>query len=630
MRPVFQSILLVFAFVTPAVSQSKVDSLLTLLPQRIGSDRIQVLTALCHELAFVNADSARMFGSEAASLMTDKSSAEYAEVLGSLAITYELQSNYEEALKYNQQALRIYSDAGDSLHMADMLNNIGMIYDEQGKYKDAISYYDQANSIYQEKGNAEKIALVALNLGVVYKGIGDYESSIANYRHALEMFSRLGNDHGVAVCNVNLGSVYLSLSKYDSALAYSLNARRMFDATGYVRFGAVATGNAGIALGKLGDSQRGVEYLKKAIELHKKNNAAKELSYCYLKLAELYADINESANALNYANKALDASLGAGVLQQVSDTHRLLALLYASQGDFRKAFEAHRAYAETKDSLYHHDKIKYVREFQVEYDTQKKERELAEARMKLTAQELRVQERNNQLILAGTTIVLIAVGGIILYRHQRTRQQRLELKAQLAEARTYNAIQEERLRISQELHDNIGSQLTFVNSSIETFKRVGNDERLTEIQKLTSSAVQELRKTVWLINKQSASVEEVVIKLREYFPSYSEPQIQFSAYGELDAEIPSSIANHMFRIVQEAVNNAIKHAKATHIQVKLAILNRCLSLTVSDNGIGFDPDAPSSGFGLRSIERRAKAVNGSIAIHSRPLETTISLSIPLV
>src|SRR5690606_21801247 len=180
--------------------------------------------------------------------------------------------------------------------------------------------------------------------------------------------------------------------------------------------------------------------------------ATKELSYCYLKLAELYTDDNKPKNALPYAELALKTSETAGVLQQVSDTQKLLARLYALHGDYRNAYNAHVAYTVTKDSLYQRDKIKYIQEFQVRYETERKERELIEAHMQITSHELMVQERNNQLILTGSTLVLIIITSLIYYRHQRSNQQRLELKAQLAEARTHNALQEERLRISQELH----------------------------------------------------------------------------------------------------------------------------------------------------------------------------------
>lgn len=628
MRSFFLSIIFVSGFFSCGWSQHKVDSLLHILPKAKDQKRIEVLTLLCYELAYVNADSARDFGLQAADLITDKSSVLYAEVLHNLAITHQVQSNYAEALRYDEQALQVYQSVNDSLRVANTINNMGLIYDEQGRYKEAIDYYRKAYEIYKERNDNDKIAVVALNLGVVYKGIGDFENSILNYTSALAMFSRLKHAYGIGVCHVNMGSVFLSLPQYDSALKHSLLAEKMFHDLTYKRFEAVAIGNAGIAYGKLNQQKKGIAYLEQAIALHEANSTRKELSFCYLKLAELYVEYKQYNQALSYALKALAGSLDAGVLQQVADTHKLLAALYTRQGNYRSALASQQAYAQVHDSLFQLEKLKHVREFQIQYETERKERELAEANVKITLQELKVQERNNQLILATAVVIFIAIGGLIVYRNQHMKQQGLQLKAELAEARTINAIQDERLRISQELHDNIGSQLTFVNASIETLEKSGNDNRFSDIKKLTTSAIHELRKTVWLINKQSATVDEFVIKLREYIPASSTPPVKVSTSGNMQIEIQANMANHVFRIVQEAVNNAIKHAQATQIQVLLTVSEKAFKVEIIDNGIGFDPTATTSGFGLRNIEKRIKMIYGTISIQSKPSETVLTLSIP--
>lgn len=610
-------------------AQSSVDSLLQKLPTAQGEKRIEILLLLCDELSYVDADSARNFGLQASSLIEDKTSVQYAQALYQIAITHQVQSNYNEALRYDAEALQIFKALNDDLKEADILNNIGLIYDEQGMYKEAIDYYRQAYQIYKQSNKDEKMAVVALNLGVVFKGISDYENSLVNYKNAQSIFSILDNQYGVAVCNVNMGSVFLATFAYDSALKYSLLAEEMFRALHYKRFEAVAIGNAGIAFGKLNQKERGIEYLNRAIALHQQNSTRKELSYCYLKLAELYVERGQPDQGLSYAKMALEYSKAAGVLQQVADTHKLLATIYSKTNRYREAFAAEQSFAAAHDSLFQLDKVKYVREFQVKYETEKKERELAEANVKITAQELKVQERNNQLTMAAAVILFIAVGALVIFRNQQVKQQRLRLKAQLAEAQTLNAIQDERLRISQELHDNIGSQLTFVKASLEALEKTGLDNQFTDIKKLTASAIQELRKTVWLINKQSATVEEFTIKLREYIPENSIPPISITSEGSLDTEIQSNVANQLFRVIQEAVNNVIKHANATIIQADITVTPTQLSMRITDNGIGFDTTIPTHGFGLRNIQKRIKSVNGTVTIQSKPKETTVTITIPL-
>ncbi len=629
MRFIHFIVLLAMLSATSVEAQHKADSLLKLLPAAKEQRQIEILTLLSYELAYVNADSARDFGLQAAGLIADRSSVLYAEVLHNLAITHQVQSNYTEALRYDEQALDIYRSASDSLRIANTLNNIALIYDEQGRYKEAIDYYRKAYEIYKHRSDDEKIAVVALNLGVVYKGIGDYGNSILNYRGALGTFKLLDHDYGVAVCYVNIGSIFLSLPQYDSALKYSLLAEEMFHMLTFTRFEAVATGNAGIAYGKLGRPQEGMRYLEKAIALHKANDTRKELSFCYLKMAELYFDIKEYGRALPYAQQALEASINAGVLQQVADTHKLLAALYAEQGSYRNALASQQAYTQVHDSLFQIEKMKHVREFQVQYETEKKERELAETTAKLAIGELEIQQGRIRLVIAAGVILLIAIAGVVVYRAQRGKQQRLQFKAELAEAKARNAIQAERLRISQELHDNIGAQLTFLGASIESFGKAVTDPRLDEIRKLNTATIQELRKTVWLINRPSATLEEFVIKLREYMPSNTTPSLHLSAIGNLTVPIQATTANELFRIIQEGVNNAIKHAQASQIVVALVADDDALTVQIKDDGVGFDVHSSSSGFGLRNIERRIRSVSGTVTIHSGPTETSITVSIPI-
>ncbi|HET9055177.1 MAG TPA: ATP-binding protein, partial [Cyclobacteriaceae bacterium] len=155
------------------------------------------------------------------------------------------------------------------------------------------------------------------------------------------------------------------------------------------------------------------------------------------------------------------------------------------------------------------------------------------------------------------------------------------------------------------------------------------DNRLNEIKKLTTATIHELRKTVWLINKQSATVEEFVIKLREYIPAATTPALQLTATGNLQILIPSVKANELFRIIQEAVNNAIKHAEATQLQIALHVTDRVLSVKIIDDGVGFDTQSPTGGFGLRNINKRIKSVNGTVSINSTPAGTTLQLFIPV-
>ncbi|TXH30884.1 MAG: tetratricopeptide repeat protein [Cyclobacteriaceae bacterium] len=621
--------LLILCFNLSAIAQENIDSLKQVVQSSSGEEKIKTLNALCYAYAYMQADSARAYGMQALSLQGETDTELLAETLHYLAITYQVQSRYSEALAHDEHSLQIRTRLKDSLGMANTINNIAVIYDEQGRYRDAVQAYLKAYELYKRHGSEIKLALVNVNLGVVFKGIGEHQNSINNYKEALKKFVSLKRDYETAVCHVNLGSVFIAMQHYDSALYYSLQAEKLFQQLGYVRFEAVATGNAGIAHGKLGHTAEAISFLQRAIKNHRANNNRKELAYCYLKLAEVYMGSQQNPAAITASQQALQTAQDAEALQQQADASLLLANLYQKVGNFKEAFTYQSNHLRLRDSLFQTEKVKQVRKLQIQYDTEKKERELAESKASLAQGELEIRKRDNQLFLILSGVVALLLFGFILYRNARERQQQLILKAELAEARTQNALQEERLRISQELHDNIGSQLTFVNASIGALLNEADNSRLNDVKKLTGETIRELRKTVWLMNHQSTTLEEFVIKLRDYILTGSQIPIAITVRANSQQVITAQVANHLFRIVQESVNNTHKHAEATQITITIDLPSaEQLSVTIADNGKGFNTNSTQGGFGLAGMQKRVSGLGGKLSIQSQA-GTTITAQLPL-
>ncbi|MDN4166481.1 tetratricopeptide repeat protein [Cytophagales bacterium LB-30] len=608
-----------------AWAQSEVDSLLKQLPQAQENQRIEVLSALTEALAYRNADSARMFGLEALEMVPSEDAVQRYELLHNIAITYQVQSRYEEALQYSEESLRLAESFPDSIEKANIINNIGLIYDEQGLYEEAVRYYQHALALYQAADKPDKVALVNVNLGVVYKALGDYEESIRNYQDALKIFKKMDDTYLVAVCEVNLGSVYLFVYQYDSALQYGQLAAEKFQSLGYLRFEAVAIGNVGIAYAKLQQNDLAKTYLTKAIALHEQNANTKELAFCKLKLAEVYEVEGNYEQALRKAMEASALAEQAQAMQQIADAHALLARLYQAQGDYVKAFAYLQSYQAVHDTLFERNSLSEIRKFQIQYETEKKERALATSKAELAEKELEIQQSNTRLIVLGAALLLVLMLGLGFYRNQKMRQAQLEqeniLKEQLAKAEAQNALQQERLRISRDLHDNIGSQLTFINASMESLSKQVADPSVSEVKHLTLETIKELRKTVWLINKQSVSWEEFVIKLRDYLKpvAATATQLEVKVNGGLSGMLEAQEANQLFRLLQEAVNNALKHAQASEIEVAFEAGESGMSVSVKDNGQGFDPQqVAQKSMGLQSMEARANSLQAQWFLHSEP------------
>jgi signal transduction histidine kinase len=612
------------------VAQDAIDSLKNRLASTSGKARIEILSNLSSEYAYVNADTARKYGLQALAMLNDEPVHLRAVTLHHLAITHQVQSDYTQALAYDAEALTIAEHLRDTLFRANLLNNIGILYDEQGQYKTALDYYLQADAIYSEKKQSDKLALVKVNLGVVYKGLRDFEQSARHYRQAERQFTELGNDYGAAVCHVNMGSVFLAMHAYDSALKYSLLAEREFAKLKFVRFEAVAIGNAGVAFGHLGDEKTGMAYLQRAVDMHTQNNNVKEWSFCLQKLAELYAQQGKAAQALPLAELALAKANEARVWQQQADAHDLLARLHVRMGNYQKAYAARQAHLQVRDSLFERERMQQIRDLHVRYETAEKERALAESRVTLAERELKIRQQNSQLAAVAMALLVVVGGALLVVRYYAIRQQRLALKAALAEAKTQNALHQERIRISHELHDNIGSHLTFVNASVAALRKENDSQRLGDIQQLTADAIRELRKTVWLMHRENATAEEFVIKLRDYLPALPVPRIHVSLTGPTHQLLPSRLADQLFRFIQEGVTNAIKHAQANEIKVRLTVSEKEMTAEVTDDGHGFDSALPAVGIGLQTMRTRVESEGGSLVLSTaRNSGTRITAHFPL-
>lgn len=533
-------------------------------------------------------DSAAYFLEQAKDVLKNTDAIAFANACNALGNVYVASGKAERGVASLVEGLRALERKPDKAIEFKLYTNITWAYLELKRYRDCITSGLSAIAGLGDEYDLYRVYILN-NIAVSYGALGQIDSASYFVKQSIPLAVKVHDLLAAANAHFILGTIYANANEYGKAIA---------------------------------------EYLKARPYREKLGNPLYLVSDLYT-ISELYCKMGEYEKGIRTGQEALRIASENNLRLKLGETYLALAKNFEGKRDYKNSSEYYRLWAIAKDSVYTHANADAIARMQTQYETEKKIRELAEANVKLTSQELKVQERSNQLVIAGAVILCIAAGGLVVYRNQTIKQQRLQLKAQLAEAQSRNAIQEERLRISQELHDNIGSQLTFVRASIDVLEKSVPDHRVADIKELTAAAIQELRKTVWLINKQSATVEEFQIKLREYIPANSKPPIQLSASGDLQFEIPAVIANQLFRVVQEAVNNSVKHAQATQIHVKLAVTNSVMSVQIIDDGVGFETNSPTAGFGLRNIEKRIKSVNGTVTIRSNPTETSIALAIPL-
>ncbi len=236
------------------------------------------------------------------------------------------------------------------------------------------------------------------------------------------------------------------------------------------------------------------------------------------------------------------------------------------------------------------------------------------------------------ILLLVWTSVLDSLVVVTVVHLDRTREQHLRDLVQLQAQRRQEALAAERTRIAREMHDGLGSGLSSAILQLE-YLLAGSGppprEELEELRSTLQEAMDELRSAVSLMRRDL----ELGSTLAEYGRSWSERThipFQLKTPDHFPEPAPET-AWCLFRIFQEALSNAARHAGPTRVEVRLAWEADGLVLEVSDDGKGFDPTVrPEGHYGLRNMEQRAEACKGRLTIVSAPGQgTTVRIWVPV-
>ena len=194
-----------------------------------------------------------------------------------------------------------------------------------------------------------------------------------------------------------------------------------------------------------------------------------------------------------------------------------------------------------------------------------------------------------------------------------------------------NGTENERRRLSRELHDGVGPYLTSLKHYIEN--RVENEVKKTEMKKIVDDTISEIR--LMSNSLMPASIDDfgIGVTLTNFIESLKKSTTVTIEYEDLTKQEKSNITNHqainLFRISQELINNSLKHATAKNIRITLSEFDEFISLFYFDDGIGFDISTVKLGLGIINIKERVEICNGEITINATAGSTTFEIELPI-
>lgn len=649
-KRIFLCVCVLFCFYFSGLhANPKIDSLSAVLAKTKDSEKkVQLYMQLSMEYEIDDLDKALDYAIKAvAEARKNKNEMDLAEVYNNLANVYEYRSSPDSSFVYHQQALAIRLKIGNKIKIGDSYNNLAIYYDKIGDFSTSLKHYFKALNYYESENNIEKMAMVFSNIGIVYKAQEEYEKALSYYQKANDIYFKIENDFGMAVSQGNIGAVSLMLGKFDQAIKYSENAKELYQKIKYDRLVVYPINTIATAYDSLKQYSKANELYKESIGLYKKYGNFFEVSNTLSAYAQCLLRQHRTPEAIALLKEALGLAATSKAHFLEIDIRKNLAKAYAEIGDYKQAYKQMEVHDVIRDSLFKQEKTMAVFELEKQYQTERKEREILEQRTVIAEKNLKLEYKNIQVLLTIFLLVVSIMLGYIFFYRQKQRSRRIERESSLKEAyqriESQNQLQNQKLIISRDLHDNIGSQLTFIISSLESIKyylKEVNPEinhRIDGIAKFTRQTILELRNTIWAMNKGEIHFDDIQARLSDFINT-----AMFSVRGidfNLDVEQNIEGDNYMFssleginicRVIQEAVNNSIKHSGADKIKVLIkrsADKNHRFNIIISDNGKGFTLSEETTGNGIVNMKKRVEEIKGRIFFDSDENGSSITVII---
>lgn len=529
--------------------------------------------------------------------------------------------NFKDAIKDYSMAIDSYTEK-DSIFKADALFFRGQVYFEIGMHISAVQDFKLATSYYENLGDLDYVFFTMGSIINVYGANGFTEKTILERDELIKKKIATNSKSGLYTEYFNQSISYRKLGRTDKQEEYLLKALQQ------AKTEDTLTDNITFIYSSLvklylenNEIQKATQLLDitqkklKNVDATTATRFAYQLSKCYYLLKT--KKLNE---ALSLSKKLLRQVTKNNRVESIIELNELIYKIYNAMHNSKQALKYHLVYAKLKDSIYNITKTNALAYYQTLYETELKEKEIY--RQKNAIQSLaRGNDAKRRLITFGSIGVILSFLVFYLIRNRLLLKRKKILREKFSQKLLLSQ-EEERRRISKDLHDGLGQSLLLIKNKIATTKNKKTEE-------LLNNAIEEMRNVShslypFQLNNIgiSCALENLVMQLDES----CENTFIFGDIDDINNMLTKDQEVNIFRIVQECLSNIIKHAKADSAKVSLVRVHNCVKLTIKDNGIGFvfsEKYKDLKSLGLKTIKERVRFLKGSLKINSSKNDGTV-------
>lgn len=627
------------------------DSVLSIIKTTASdSTRAEALADLSWLLKYSDPKQAIAYGLQGVALARkNKFDALEAHALNSVGVTYWAKGDYDSAGLYLAQVGPIYKKLDNKKGEAVSYTNLGLINQYKGNYTVALDYGLKSLRLLESLKDSAAIASTLLNVGNVYFFQEDYQQAKTYYFRSLALKRVLAKNvmgQNIQKTLGNIANVYQKLGKYDSAFRYFKAAIPYAKQAGDLKNLCLAYTEIGLTFSKEKKYDSALYYYNRSLAIYNAGKFVNEFDRATLlqSISETHHQMGDIKTAIRYARESLAIAEKLSNNNKLKEAYELLALLYEENRNPALALDALKKFIVYQDSLMSTEKNKQLAELKTQYETEKKDIQIVTLNQENELKQAAITKRNGLIATLVLGIALIALVFIFWQRSQRQKQAALEQaqKVSLRDAQIRAAIESqenERKRFARDLHDGMGQSISALKLMLNTLPaHATSEERVSVVERseaLLNEMYQEIRRIAFNLMPQVLVQHGLVTAMLESVKRINESGnviVNVSSY-DMPARLPEVQEISLYRITQEWINNVLKYANATSVEVQLLGYETELVVMIEDNGRGFNPQTleQSEGNGWKNIRSRLNLIKGTYELDTNEKRhgTTFILKVPV-
>jgi signal transduction histidine kinase len=537
-----------------------------------------------------------------------KDSVRVARAFANTGNVYLHKKDRAKAMDYYLQAATIWENSGNQKYLPSLYSNINALLEEQNEHAKGLEYANKAVQISQKLGDTISMVDALINLSVSYNHLEQYEKALQVLTDALPLAKKNGDLYQlVTICN-NMGDYYLEKKNFDSAL---VNCLEMYSYA----------------------SRMGNQYF---------------LSSAHLMLAKVYLELKQYSKAVIHIATAEKLANEVGERAELKTIYKIRGDIEQEIDNYKLSTAYYLKALIISDSLFKAETSEKVAEAEAKYETEKKEKEIIRLQKDTQIHLLSIKQKSTLNYFLTASLAALIIVGFLIYRNLRNRQQLAKQQDELQQQRIrelekdkqlvavdsmLQGQEEERSRLAKDLHDGLGGLLSGVKFSLSNMKDnlIITPDNMAVFERsldMLDTSIMELRRVAHNMMPELLTKFGLDEALKEYCATINTTgllAVKYQSIG-MNTRIEKSSEIIIYRIIQELLNNVLKHASATEVLVQVVKEEGRLNIVVEDNGKGFDTAMlnDNKGAGLTSIRSRVHYLKGRLEINSEAGKGTLA------